>query len=176
VACAYEAFARLTEGVYKGYYTDEKGNEHTFPEGYDYLNGGNNEFVEKFIKEQMEACRSDVIKTFEEKLSKGGEDIDPNSEDHDPEKEFDNRKSNQVATAASRTLNLYTDRINKITEKCEKSGSDYGKGIKMNHSPRAINDPAVSYSNDHFNTGCLRRKAPQKGDRSTPPTQQQRSR
>ena len=168
VACAYEAFARLTEGVYKGSYTDEKGNEHTFPEGYDYLKGGNNEFVEKFIKEQMEACRSDVIKTFEDKLSKGGEDIDPNSEDHDPEKEADNRKNNQVKTAASETLTFYTDRIKSITKKCEASGSDYGKGIEMKHSPRAINAPAVSYSNDHFNTGCLRRKAPQKGDKKTP--------
>lgn len=132
VACAYEATARLLQGLDKGYFEDAKGNRQDFPKGFDILNGGNKEFVEKFLQEQMAACREEVIKTYEDKIRIGGVDIDAGSDDNDE------KQANKYKTASNETLEAYKKRMDDAAKDCAECGSDQAKDLSIKISARAI--------------------------------------
>ena len=139
VACYYEAMARLTEGINKGYYTDKDGKKHPFPQGYNFL-GDNLEFCKKFIETQMKECKGEVVGAYKELLNKS-------------------KKENNIATAGNELIDAYKRRFNQKAEDCQACGSDAAKGIKVDFPVRDVLNPPVTYnrSQNRFDTRALDR-------------------
>ena len=139
VACYYEAMARLTEGINRGYYTDKHGNKHPFPQGYNFL-GDNLEFCKTFIEAQMRECRGEVVGAYIELLNKS-------------------KRENNIATAGNDLIGAYKRRFDQKAEDCQVCGSDAAKGIKVELTVRDVLNPPVTYnrSQNQFYTRALYR-------------------
>ncbi len=121
VACAYEALGRISEGVANGYIK------------YDYLHGNDSEQMLQLLGSEMNKCRAEVVKEFNNKFNKGGEDTN---------EEPENRTNSRLKTSSGEALAVYEDRMNKTFEKIGKKGSDFAKKLKFSNKEKSIDVPS----------------------------------
>ena len=116
-ACAYEALGRITQGVVDGKIQ------------YDYLHGNNSEQMIQLLGSEMNKCRGEVLKEFNNRFKTEGEDINVEPE---------NRTQSRLTSSSGAALAFYYGKMNSIFAEIEKTGSEFAKKLKLDKKDREI--------------------------------------